>query len=199
MYLIFALLVSTRLKFHPIFLYDQTFLRYKVVDNRKCTKWPQTELAHLTVKSTLHRLITNLRCQIFVRFTLRPAGFKIQGCRKSKSSHGCRNQSRKCTKWPPNDFEHYKIKGTPYTCYQRHRVPCFTTICSFHPFSRYVVNNRKTHRMTSDWFWTFNSTYPRGPHFRPFGSTARNFQNTRLLKIGNFGNIPNNLRLGLKA
>ena len=26
---------------------------YKVVENQKCTKWPQTELEYLTVKSTL--------------------------------------------------------------------------------------------------------------------------------------------------
>ncbi len=31
---------------------------YKVSKNQKCTEWPQTELSHLTVKSTLYTLNT---------------------------------------------------------------------------------------------------------------------------------------------
>ena len=36
----------------------QMYNMYKVGENRKCTEWPQTELEHLTVKSTLHTLNT---------------------------------------------------------------------------------------------------------------------------------------------
>ncbi len=48
-----------RSKFSFVSLYDYPFPRYKVVKNRKCTEWPQTELEHLTVKSTLYTLNTH--------------------------------------------------------------------------------------------------------------------------------------------
>ncbi len=44
---------------------------------------PKLKLEHLTVKSSLHTLRT-FEAQILVRFTLRPAGFKIQGCQNSE-------------------------------------------------------------------------------------------------------------------
>ncbi len=43
-------------KFWFVSPYDQRFSRYKVAKNQKCTEWPQTELEHLTVKSTLFTL-----------------------------------------------------------------------------------------------------------------------------------------------
>ncbi len=40
--------------------------------------------------------------QISVRFALRPAVLELQAIRD------------KCTEWPQNDIEYYKVKGTPY-------------------------------------------------------------------------------------
>ncbi len=98
-YPIYVLEIYRCLKFHPIFLCDQPFLRYKIVDNWKCTKLPQNGLEPLTVKSTLYPL---------------------------------------------------------------------------------------------------NAIY-RGPNFCLCHSTASHFQDTMLLKIGKFGNVPNDLRLTWKS
>ncbi len=35
----------------------------------------------------------------------------------------------------------------------------------------------------------YTKCLPRGPYFRPFRSAGIRFQDTRLLKIGNFGNV----------
>ncbi len=49
-------------KFGSASLYDQSFLRYKVAENRKNRKyieWPQTAIEHLTVKiSCIHKVLT---------------------------------------------------------------------------------------------------------------------------------------------
>ena len=53
-------------------LYDERFSRYKVAENQKCTEWPQTELEHLIVKSTLYTLNTHpwgLNCGPFCSTT----------------------------------------------------------------------------------------------------------------------------------
>ena len=84
---IYVLLKSQSPKFHPIFLYDQLFSRYNV-NNHKCTKWPQNDLevkSQKVAKSALYTLNTlYLRGPNFVRFTLWPTVFKIQGCWKSE-------------------------------------------------------------------------------------------------------------------
>ncbi len=59
---------------------------YKVAENRKCTKWPQTELKHLPVKSTLYTLNTP-EAQILVHFALRLAISEIQGHPKKLEMH----------------------------------------------------------------------------------------------------------------
>ncbi len=56
---------------------------YKVSENRKCTEWPQTELKHLTVKSTLYTLNTT-EAQTLVRFDLPLAVSEIEGRQKSE-------------------------------------------------------------------------------------------------------------------
>ncbi len=64
-------------------LYDQPYSRYKIVENRKCTLWPQKDLNNLSVKRThcdtlnAHPRGPNSPC-----FALGPAVFEIQGCRK---------------------------------------------------------------------------------------------------------------------
>ncbi len=42
-------------------LYAQPFSKYKIVENRKCTEWPQNDLGHLAVKITLYKVYTYLR------------------------------------------------------------------------------------------------------------------------------------------
>ncbi len=44
-----------------ISLYDQPFSRYRFFENRKFTEWPQNDLKHLSVKSTLCTLNTHPR------------------------------------------------------------------------------------------------------------------------------------------
>ena len=41
-------------KFNFVSLYDQPYSRYKIVENWKCTQWPQSGIKHLTVESTLY-------------------------------------------------------------------------------------------------------------------------------------------------
>ncbi len=69
-------------KYLSVARYDHPFTRYKVVEFRKYTEWPQTDLEHLTVKGTLNALNTYPETQSFIHFAVRPAIFKIQGCRK---------------------------------------------------------------------------------------------------------------------
>ncbi len=47
--------------------------RYKVVKTRKCTKWPQSELERLTVKTTPYTLKNYPEAQILVLFAKCPA------------------------------------------------------------------------------------------------------------------------------
>ena len=47
------------------------------------------------------RWILNPETQISIRFTLRPAIFEIQACRKLE-----------CIEWPQNDFKHWSDKST---------------------------------------------------------------------------------------
>ncbi len=45
-------------KFQSVSLYDQPFLSYKLVENRKCTtKWPHNDLKNITVKSILYTVL----------------------------------------------------------------------------------------------------------------------------------------------
>ncbi len=55
---------------------------HKIAENRKCTEWPQTELEHLTVKSSVYTLNTYPRGPNFAPFR---STIKIQGCRKSET------------------------------------------------------------------------------------------------------------------
>ncbi len=57
-YCIYTKYLPLRLKCWSILLHDHWFSRHKVGENRKCTEWPQTELEHLTVNSTLYTLST---------------------------------------------------------------------------------------------------------------------------------------------
>ncbi len=78
-YSIYTKYLPLRPKVSSVLLYDHPFPRYKFAENRKCTEWPQTELEHLTGKSTLYTLNTYPEAQILVRFALWLAVFEIQG------------------------------------------------------------------------------------------------------------------------
>ncbi len=60
----------------------------------KYTKWPQTEIERLTVKSTPYTLNTYPIGCILVCFAVRIAISETQGRQKSK-----------CTKWPQTELE----------------------------------------------------------------------------------------------
>ncbi len=89
------------LNFQSVLLYDQPFSRYRFFENRKCTEWPQNDLTHLSVKSTLYTLNTHPEAQISIRFALRQAIFEILACGKSE-----------CTEWPQNDLNHWSVIST---------------------------------------------------------------------------------------
>ena len=92
-----------RPKFHSVSLHDQPFSRCKVVENRKCTKWPPNDLNHLTIKSTLYTLNRNPEAHISLSFAPRPAVFEIQGCGKSemhRMTPEWLNHLLKCQKYP---------------------------------------------------------------------------------------------------
>ncbi len=55
-------------KFSSVLLYDQPFSRYKVVENWKCTEWPQIDIEHVTVKNTLYTPKSCPRSQILLCF-----------------------------------------------------------------------------------------------------------------------------------
>ncbi len=69
--------------------------------NWKCTEWPQNNLKHLTVKSTLYTLSAYPEAQILVRFALQPAVFQIQG-----------SPNRRCGKWTPGTFSIWHLLCT---------------------------------------------------------------------------------------
>ena len=60
--------------------------RYRLVENRKCAEWPQNDLKHLSVKSTLCTLNTDPRSPNFTAFRSTTTVFEIQGCRKAQIS-----------------------------------------------------------------------------------------------------------------
>ncbi len=75
-YLVYTEYSSMGPKFHSLLLYDQPFSRYNIVKNRKCIEWPQNDLNHLTVKSTLYTLNTHPRGPNFAPFRSRTSHFR---------------------------------------------------------------------------------------------------------------------------
>ncbi len=73
--------MSQSLKFHPIFLYYQKVFEIQILDNRKKIKYLRmtfdTQQSPAYIKYHPSRA---LEVQMCVRFSLRPAVFKIQGC-----------------------------------------------------------------------------------------------------------------------
>ena len=99
-----------RTKFWSVLLYDQLFLRYMDVENRKsrkCTEWPQNDFEHLRVKGTLCTLSTlPLRPKILMRFAVRPA--------VSRYKVGENRKNRKHTELSQTELEPLTVKGILY-------------------------------------------------------------------------------------
>ncbi len=131
------LLMSQSPKFHPIFLYTQPFSRYKVVGIGKCTEWPQDDLEHLTVKSTLYKLSTFPEAHLLHDHPF--SKYKVVKNRKN----------RKCTVtvdwlWNRNS-QRYLIYTSKYP-----RGPNMGQLILLHdqPFSRHtLVENRKNRKL----------------------------------------------------
>ena len=93
-----------RPKFPSVSLYHQPFSRYKVVEYLKCTKWPQTDLNHLSVKSTVYAEYSSPRTK-FHSVSLYDQPF----------SRYIVVDNRKCTEWPQNHLKHLTVESTLHT------------------------------------------------------------------------------------
>ena len=83
---------------------------YKDGENQKCTEWPQTELEHLAVKSTLCTLNTYPWGPNFGPFCSTISCFRDTNMYKI-------GENRKCTEWPQTELKHVRVKSTLYTLY----------------------------------------------------------------------------------
>ncbi len=85
MYHVWVCGLRLRPKLRSVLLHNKRFSRYKVAENWKCTEWPQTELEHLTVKSTLYTLNTYPRGPNFDPFLSMTSHFwDTKGLQKSE-------------------------------------------------------------------------------------------------------------------
>ena len=82
-YYIYTKYLPLRSTFSSVLLYNQRFSRYKVAENWKCTEWPQTELEHLTIKSTLYTINTHLWSPNFGPFRSMISHFRDTICTMS--------------------------------------------------------------------------------------------------------------------
>ena len=73
-----------RPKFHYVSLYGQPFSRYRFFENQKCTIWPQNDLKHLSVKSTLCTPNIHPRGPNFNPFRSASSYFRDTGLSKTK-------------------------------------------------------------------------------------------------------------------
>ncbi len=95
-------------KFLSVLLYDQPFSRYRAVENRKCTEWPQSDLERLIVNNRPFTPNKYPQGQNLSLFGLRPAVFEIQGCWNRKNRTCIDYHFKKSTttttttKWKPN-------------------------------------------------------------------------------------------------
>ncbi len=83
----------------------------------------------------------------------------------------------KCTKWPHNNQEDYKVKGTPYMCSYSLRVSIFTMSCSATSrfVRRFFFPKSQMPWITSDWPSTFFN-FPKGLILVSFILRPANFQ-----------------------
>ncbi len=89
-------------------------------------------------------------CYYVLNFTIQPAVFLSY-----------MPFSDKCTEWPQNYIEHYKVRGTPYMCYWCSPVLNLSPFCSL--ASRFCVTKhlRQVHRIKAKRPWTIqDQMYP---------------------------------------
>ena len=98
-----------RSKVWPASLYDQPFSRYNFVEYEKYTEWPQKDVEHLAVKSTLYTLPIYRRGQHFIPFC--SINRRFRGTKLSKKNR----KSRKCTEWIQTDLKYLMVKSIPHT------------------------------------------------------------------------------------
>ncbi len=127
-------------------LYDQLFSRYMVAENRKCAKWPQTELEHLRAKSTLYTLNTYLRSRNFRPFNSTINRFR-DTWRKSEI-HGMTFTWRLTVKSTLYTLNIY-LWGPEFGPF-RSMISSFRDTCT-------RLRNSEMHRVTPNWTWSHNS------------------------------------------
>ncbi len=88
------------LNFWSVSLYDHWFSRYKVPQNQKSTECSQTEIEHLTVKTTLYTPNAYHRGPNIGQFCS-----TTSSCQATRSS-----KNRKCTEWRQTELEHLAVK-----------------------------------------------------------------------------------------
>ncbi len=101
-----------RWNFGPFCSTTTSFRDMRSPETRKCTEWPETELGHLTVKSTLYTLITyHWGSNFLFRCALRLAlSEKLQRYNMYKVG-----ENRKYIEWPQTERDHITLKRTLYT------------------------------------------------------------------------------------
>ncbi len=174
-------------KFHPIFLYDQPFSRYKVADNQKCTEWPHNNLEHLIIKGTLYTINIYLRGPNFCPLHSTP-NYKIQDFRDTRSlkTGNAPNECAEWPKWPQTDFEILPVNSNVYTPSKYPRGPNW----GFQDTRLSKSKRSEMHRMISTSPWTLNSQkylahkkyLPPRPKVRFFCFMASSFSRYKVVK-----------------
>ncbi len=189
-YLIYVLLVSPSLKFHPIFHWDQAFSRYKVVNKRKCTKWPQNDLEHLVKRIY----------PVYIKYQPQRYNFFPFHSTDSCFQDTCLSKVGKIWSWT------LKNQNCPICTKYLTPRPNFSSVLLYNPpFFQPEIS--EMYRMTSDWFWNLNSQtyliwlsiYPRGLNLGPFCSTTSRFRDTRLFKNRKNTDAPHDLKMTLNT
>ena len=174
---------------------------YKAGKNRICTEWPQTELEHLTLKSTLHTLNTYSQGPNFGSFRSTVSRFRDTTCTRSAKIGNAPND-------PKLNLTLNSQKYAIYTMTYPLRSKFSSVLLYDQPFPRYkIVKNRKC----TEWSQTALEyltvkctlyalhTYSRGPNFGPFCSTICHFWDTTCTRSVKIGNAPNDPKLTLNT
>ena len=139
-YLMYTEHLPLRPRFWSISLYDQPFPRYKlykVGKNRKCNDWPQINLQHLTVKSTLYTLKTYPRGPNFHPFCSTTSRFWDTRLSKIRNAPS----GAKLT-----DLEHLTVKSTLYTLniypWDTNFGPYHSTTSGFQGIAHFIIPYR---------------------------------------------------------
>ncbi len=115
------------------------FMTYMLVENQKCTKWPQNDLKRFCQNNLYAHQVLTYEAQIVVRFALRAVVSRCQlDCQKLEIT-------KLNSDWPWT-----RVKSTLYTHYDYSRRPkCWSISLYDQLFSGYkVVENRKNQKCT---------------------------------------------------